>query len=410
MRCPAVLPLMSALVLLGCAAPRGPAAPSLLAPVAPPGLPADVRFVAGDARFERARAARFWSRLQAAAAGRPVRILALSGGGAGGAFAAGALVGLSRGGHRPAFTLVTGVSTGALLAPFAFLGESWDAQLEKIFLGNGAEHVLRHPGTGLLLHASVYSNRALSSLVDQLFTDRLIDAVAVQAARGRALLVATTNLDTQDTVIWDLGAIALQPGERARELFRRVILASASYPGLLPPVLIHVEGSGRVYDEMHVDGGTTVPFFVLPPIIDGSSEALATLRGARVYVLVNRQLDAEARTTRDGTFAVLRRSYSSVLRYLSRMTLQLDADLAQRYGMTLLASSVPVDYPLQQPFNFEPAAMHTLFEYAADCAATGRLWTTADQALERGVRAPVAAGQQPECPRAPPAPQLADAP
>ena len=230
-------------------------------------------------------------------------ILALSGGGAGGAFGAGALIGLGRAGARPVFTLVTGVSTGALLAPFAFLGEAWDGVLLALLANDRTTHPLRHAGAGLLLHASLYNNRALAELIDRLCSPELVEAVAAQSSSGRMLLVATTDLDTQRSVIWDMGAIASQGGEKARKLFRRVLLASASYPGLLPPVLINVEGSGRSYDEMHVDGGTTLPFFIAPGVSEGSPEALQALRGAQLYILLNRQLDTSVRThTRAGIF------------------------------------------------------------------------------------------------------------
>jgi len=59
--------------------------------------------------------------------------LALSGGGADGAFGAGVIVGWTASGKRPEFALVSGVSIGALIAPYAFLGPSYDAQLRENF-------------------------------------------------------------------------------------------------------------------------------------------------------------------------------------------------------------------------------------------------------------------------------------
>ena len=312
----------------------------------------------------------------------------LSGGGAGGAFSAGALVGLSRRGERPAFALVTGVSTGALIAPFAFLGPAWDQQLTDAFATNRSEHLLRFPGIGLLFHAGVYQSKPLIEFVDLIFTDQLIDAVGEESAKGRMLLVATTDLDTEDTVIWDMGAIASRGGADAHRLFRKVLVASASYPGLLPPVLIRVEDPGGVYDEMHVDGGTTVPFFIAPYFAEIAPDAREALRGANLYVLLNRQLDAPPQTTREKMLPIMMRSFSSTLRLMSRTTLEFNAAVANRYGMNLRIGSIPVEYPLQGPFNFHTPVLQTLFSYAANCTQNGQLWTTPEQALNRGMRAP----------------------
>jgi len=164
-------------------------------------------------------------------------------------------------------------------------------------------------------------------------TERLVKAVADESAKGGALLVATTDLDKQESVIWDLGAIARQGGEAARVLFRDVLVASASIPGLFPPVLIHVEGGGASYDEMHVDGGTTLPFFVATEIAQILPREFERLRGARVFVLVNGQLGARPQTTRERPVAVLSRSFSAGLMHASRRSLELSAAFAERHGM-----------------------------------------------------------------------------
>jgi predicted acylesterase/phospholipase RssA len=342
-----------------------------------------VRYVTAAHTSLEARSAEFWRRLQGAAGGGAITILAISGGGADGAFSAGALVGIDELGERPQYTVVTGVSTGALLAPFAFLGPAWDRQLASTFASGSCGQLMRFPGLGWLFRPSIYDGNALVRLVDQLFTDALIDAVAAHAAEGRQLLIATTNLDTQETVIWDLGAIAAQRSETARRLFRRVLVASASYPGLLPPTLIRVEGPGGIYDEMHIDGGTTAPFFIAPDLSEVPAEAREALRGARIYVLLNRQLQAPIKTTPEKKLPIMMRSFSANLRVMARTTIETTAAFAQHYGMDLSIASIPVDYPLQRPFDFNAEVLQHLFEYAKQCASSGQLWITSSQALDR---------------------------
>ena len=162
---------------------------------------------------------------------------------------AGALVGLTRSGSRPQFSVVTGVSVGALIAPYAFLGPDWDRILIDIYAKGRAEHLLQPRSLGALFGSSMYRGEPLRVLVDQYASDALIQAVAREAATGRLLLVSTTEVDTGETVVWDLGAIALNGGDGARTMFRDVLVASASVPGMFPPVIIHVEGEVAAYDE-----------------------------------------------------------------------------------------------------------------------------------------------------------------
>ncbi|MCL6634858.1 MAG: patatin-like phospholipase family protein [Peptococcaceae bacterium] len=186
-------------------------------------------------------------------------ILALSGGASGGAFGAGALVGLTRSGRRPDFAIVTGVSTGALIAPLAFLGSEWDERLADAYVGGHAADLLSIRGFAGALGTGLFKGEGLEALIAPIIDERLMDAVAAEHARGRRLLIATTNLDSQKATIWDMGAIASRGGEAALKLFREVMLASASVPGLFPPRLFDVEAGGERFQEMHVDGGVAAP-------------------------------------------------------------------------------------------------------------------------------------------------------
>jgi len=197
------------------------------------------------------------------------------------------------------------VSAGALLAPFAFLGERWDPTVTDAFSGGRTRHLLQSQWSGALFGKSVYQGKPLVELVDHYVTLQLLQAIAEERTKGRLLLVATTDLDEQRTVIWDLGRIAAEGGQRGRRLFRDVLVASASIPGVFPPVLIRVEDAGVQFDEMHVDGGTTASLFIAPEIAAVSPERIENLRGAKVFAIVNGQLHGNALTTPVRTISIV---------------------------------------------------------------------------------------------------------
>ena len=375
----------------------------LIAQVAPPGFPPNVRFLSSDRDYLVTHLNAAVQHLSAVAAGAPIRILALSGGGAGGAFGAGALYGLTRAGERPNFQVVTGVSAGALLAPFAFLGPSWDAQLKNAFDSHRTDHLLRaRPWLGLLFHPGIYRRGPLVELVHRFITPRMIRAIAAQARKGRVLLVATTDLDKQESVVWNMGLIAEHGGPAALKLFSQVLVASASIPGVFPPVLIRVRGDGRKYDEMHVDGGTTLPFFVTSDIADVMPLHLPELKGAQVYVIVNGQLSTYPKTTPETPMAVLSGGFSAALMHAARRALVLSALFARHFGMHFRFTYLPISYPDHGSLDFKFSNMHSLFDYGVRCAEARQLWTTLIQAIDEGQRG---ATQMPirsnRCPAAP---------
>src|ERR1700723_2738130 len=252
------------------------------------------RTLGSDQQFSELSSVTAAGQLRALRAGKPLTILALSGGGAGGAFGAGAVAGLTRTGMRPEFDVVTGVSAGALVAPYAFLGPSWDAQLLDAFTGIAGDNLLQSRGLGVIFGSSVYSGRPLRQLVDAYVTDEMIQAIAREAAKGRLLLVATTDVASGEPVVWDLGSIAKNGGTSARALFRDVLLASASVPGMFPPVIIRVAKDGVIFDQAHVDGAATLPFFVPPALLQTTRGAPTTGRPV-VFVIVDGSLSEGAR-------------------------------------------------------------------------------------------------------------------
>jgi predicted acylesterase/phospholipase RssA len=369
----------SLLALQGCAhtAIREPTSPQVDAPNA-------IRTLGIDQRFSTLPSESVARRVRAQRAGQPVNILALSGGGADGAFGAGALVGLTRSALRPQFSVVTGVSTGALIAPYAFLGPDWDDQLVEVYTSGRAEHLLHSRGLGALFGSSVYSGTPLKGLVDRYATDALIQAVAREASTGRLLLVATTDVSTGEPVIWDLGSIAMNGGAGARALFRDVLVASASVPGLFPPVVIHVQEQQALYDEVHVDGTIAVPFFVPLAFVEPIRDARDPLHGANVYVIVDGRLSEQSAPLRLRARSILSRSVSAGLNHMLRTTLELTATDAQLEGAQFQFAAIPLAYPELNSFDFRTQSMRSLFQFGYQCARAGRLWTSSRSAGSGG--------------------------
>jgi len=396
--------VMGVFALVGCAAlPRREAPPTLFNSAAPVGFDADVRFLSTDRASVEAKSAASLQRLRSSSKDGIVRALVLSGGGAGGAFGAGALVGLSRGNDRPQYDVVTGVSAGALIAPFAFLGPEWNSQLTDAFTSGRGEQMSLRGLTGVPFGASRRS-AALTALVDHYVTGELIEAVAREAAKGRILWVATTDLDKEETVIWDLGAIAEHGGEPARKLFRDVLVASASIPGVFSPVLIHVQEAGVSYDEMHVDGNASTSLFVAPVAANFALLDQRSLNGARVYVLINGQIMDAPETTRYQLGPIVSRTFSAALKHMSRAQVVAVNQFAEKYRMSVQSTYLPFDYPKYGSADFRASTMRALFDYGARCAQSGRLWTTLDETMNTVAAAVPAskrnqmADRQTECP------------
>src|SRR5258708_8689640 len=211
----------------------------------------------------------------------------ISGGGSDGAYGAGVVPGWSESGLRPEFAVVTGVSIGALIAPFAFLGPRYDEVVHKNFTTIGAADIFEDRTT----RDSLFDCWPLKRVIEQRVTPALLSEIAAEHARGRRLFVATTNLDAGRRVVWNMGAIAAR-GEEGLRLFRDVLLASSSIPGFFSPVPIEVEANGKKFHELHGDGTLTAPFFVVP-------DTMLSPRGAtrppfgQLYIIVNSKLGPE---------------------------------------------------------------------------------------------------------------------
>ena len=340
---------------------------------APQGL-ADIRFNASDAeasiRF--ADAARTRRAHQ-----KTFDVLAISGGGSNGAYGAGVLVGWTKTGQRPEFDIVTGVSTGALTAPFAFLGPDWDRRLTEAYTSPAAAKILERRGIDLLFRPGFYDTKALRGLVEKYVDPPMLYAITMEQAKGRRLLIATTNLDTEETVIWDMGAIAARGDAASLKLFQDVLVASASIPGVFPPTLIQVEGKGRRLSEMHVDGSVTIPFFVAPEaLLLWTAPKTGEARPGRIRVIVNGKVGGAFGFTKGGTLSVVGRSWLTMSKALLRTHLTASAAFARRNGGGLVYAAIPDDAAVDTSgLDFSADNRLTLFELGRRRAEMDVAWT-----------------------------------
>lgn len=316
---------LAALALAGCATslPRTPytlADLSMASPVAGP--PVRMWARGDDARYDRVRQEVF---AQRAAAGLPPlsTLLAISGGSDKGAFSAGLLTAWSRRGDRPQFDIVTGVSTGALIAPFAFLGTDQDATLEHIYTTLGPKDIFRKRGiAGAIGTGGLADSAPLRALIAHYITPAFLDRIAAEHRRGRRLFVVTTNLDAQRGVVWDMGAIAQATTTDRVALFTRVLLASASIPGVFSPMLIDVSANGRHFSEMHVDGGVVGGFFVLPRAIFAQPDLAAMPANARIFVFYNGRVEPTFKVAHGRLISITSAALSTLVGEIDRNSIE----------------------------------------------------------------------------------------
>ncbi|TCM14386.1 patatin-like phospholipase [Novosphingobium sp. PhB165] len=291
----------------------------------------------------------------------PATLLALSGGSDKGAFGAGLLTGWSRTGTRPEFDIVTGVSTGALIAPFAFLGSAEDPTLTAIYTNISSKDIYRKRVLGGLLGGpSLLDSRPLAALIARYVTPALLDRIAAEHRRGRRLLVMTTQLDAQQGTIWDMSAIAASNEPERAALFRRVLLASASIPGAFPPVLIDTTIGGRRISEMHVDGGAIGGFFTLPTGLIAANPA-APRSNAAIFLIYNGVLEPDFEVVKPRTLTIMSHALGTVLGQLDRNNADELKAFARDRGIPFhLCALVPAEIDTKAPL-FDRDNMRTLY-------------------------------------------------
>ncbi|MFC3615135.1 patatin-like phospholipase family protein [Lutimaribacter marinistellae] len=298
--------------------------------------------------------------------------LSLSGGGEDGAFAAGILTAWSESGTRPEFLSVTGVSTGALAAPFAFLGSDYDDELRRLYGGLPPERIFEKRAlTGILPNASALSSGPLERLIAEYVTPEFLAKIAAEHLRGRRLIVQSTSLDAQRPVSWDLGAIAASGAPNSVDVFRKALLASASIPVVFPPVLIEVETPLGQRDELHVDGGVvSQAFFFL-----GWREGAGLTGRPTVYFIRNGSGSPEPKVTNASIPGIAARSISTLTKAQGTNDLLVGYKLTSAAGGTYRATWIGDDFTTERPEQrFDPEYMQALFEYGYLRFKLGNLW------------------------------------
>ncbi|HYP14247.1 MAG TPA: patatin-like phospholipase family protein [Bryobacteraceae bacterium] len=303
--------------------------------------------------------------------------LAISGGGGDGAYAAGFLTGWSRSGRRPHFEVVTGVSTGALAAPFAFLGPSYDGVLKEIYTKYGDRDLVIDHGLLRVMGTSRHDTAPLKCLLECYITDAVLNAIALEYANGRRLLVQTTNIDAQRPVIWDLSAIAASRRIDRRELIVQVLLASTALPSIFPPVRIRVNVDGRPYDELHVDGGVTAQIFFAPPrtrFARFEQIAFGRTRKRTLYVIRNGKLTPDYKHTEEKALPLAIRSITTLTKYQGLSDLRRLDRISRQTNAQVLFTSIPPDFTKAARTDFDREYMRELFQVGEEMGRTGRAW------------------------------------
>jgi predicted acylesterase/phospholipase RssA len=318
----------------------------------------------------------------------PANYLSLSGGGDDGAYGAGLLIGWSERGDRPNFNLVTGISTGALIAPFAFMGKDYDPQLRDVYTKIGPDDIFKARGliSGTLgdgLSDTTPLFQLISKYVDQDFLKKVADEYRIN---GRWLLIGTSNLDAGVPVVWNMGKIASIGTPEALELFRKIMLASASIPGAFSPVMFNFEVAGQGFQEMHVDGGAITQVFLYPSALSQSAKDLKiTLQKERnAYIIRNARLDPEWRETERGTLSIVQRAISSLIQTQGVGDLYRIYHTTQLDGVTFNLAYIGSDFKFPHQTEFDTAYMQALFDYGYKQGLAGKEWQHYPPGYRRG--------------------------
>jgi len=316
---------------------------------------------------------------------RVLNFLAVSGGAEDGAFGAGLLVGWGDAATRPNFDLVTGISSGALIAPFVFLGRERDGQLREIFTKYGRKDIYTYNVNGLIDGSALTDDTPLVHLIENYVDDAFLQEVARERIKGRILLIGTTNLDTQRPVLWDMGRIAMSGNPDAIVLFRKILLASATLPGVFPPVRIQVRVGGKDYDELHVDGGVTRQVFIAPSIFSfvvGNQKAGRAVTRRRLFVIKNGRIDPEWQPVRENVMSITTRSIDTLIKNQGIGDLYRIYSICKRDGIDFNLASIPPDFSEARKGPFDGGYMNALFDRGYDLASHNYSWVKSPPGLE----------------------------
>ena len=307
----------------------------------------------------------------------PAAFLTISGGGENGAFGAGLLTGWTETGTRPEFKLVTGVSTGALTAPFAFLGPDYDDELRAVFTEVSAKDVLsKRSLPAAIFNDAMADNAPLRRLVAKYVNSELLNAIAAEHEKGRILFVGTTNLDARRPVIWNITKIAASGSPEALELVRNILVASAAIPGAFPPMMLDVQVDGRPYQEMHVDGGASAQVFSYPPALQVAeiSKKQNVTRDRKLFIIRNARLDPDWAETQRLTMDIAARAVTSLIQTQGVGDVYRIYATAERDGIDFNLAFIPASFDVPLPAPFDQHYMRELFKLGYDMARSGYPW------------------------------------
>ena len=380
-----ILALIAALLVAACSIPeRGPAVPRTDTTKAQPlGIP-NARFYADADPGPMIQEGLLSLRRELTAHGLgidrrsadrlpPAHFLAVSGGGDNGAFGAGLINAWTELGTRPSFKMVTGVSTGALIAPFAFLGPAYDGSLRDVYTTMTPEKVYRKRGILAALYDDAMADTTpLSEVIAHYADEKLLQAIAAEYLKGRLLMIGTTDLDSQRPVIWNVGAIAASGKPGALDLFRKILRASAAIPGAFQPVLIDVEIDGKKYQELHVDGGAIAQLFLYPPSIDVGQTGGQRKRYA--YSIRNARLDPDYAMAERRTITIAGRAIIAMLAASGYNDVLRTYFVAQRDKVDYNLAFIGTDFESPKDGEFDQRYMQSLYAYGVQQIRSGRAW------------------------------------
>ena len=306
--------------------------------------------------------------------------LALSGGGADGAFGAGFLNGWSTSGTRPDFKLVTGISTGALIAPFAFLGTDYDAKLKEVFTTISTDNIIKINSIFSILFRSesFAGSKPLQDLIAEYIDEELLKAIADRHEQGYRFFIGTTNMDAQRFVVWNMGKIATYATPQALDLFHKIMVASASIPVALPPVMIEVEMNGLRYDEMHTDGGTFAQMFFHTGIVDLGAVAenvgIDKLLTSDLYIIRNGHLDPDVRQIDRKLSDISERALSTMIKTAAKNDLYRIYTFTRRDDIRFHYVDIPAEHFSEADEIFDQAEMNRLYDVGYELGISKNNW------------------------------------
>jgi len=308
-------------------------------------------------------------------------LLAISGGGDNGAFGSGVLVGWTDAGNRPEFELVTGVSTGALLAPFAYLGPSYDRQLRDVYTTISADDIYTQRGFIDAIYNDAFADTTpLFEHITRYVDEAMMAAIAEEYRKGRLLLIASTNLDAQRPSIWNIGAIAASGHPGAIDLVRQILRASSAVPGFFQPVMIDVEIDGKLYQELHVDGGAIAQMFLYPPNIDPRTVAH---RQRTAYLILNAREDPAWADVDRRTLSIASRAISTMIHASGNNDLLRIYYASREDEIDYNLAYIGDDFTTPETGDFDQAYMVALFDYGYELALQGYPWKKLPPILDR---------------------------